>query len=227
MNRCYPGGNRLGSFDNPRASEPGATEVVIGRLRTSLLLLCCISFIGMTGCDFIGLGGDDTPPPKKRRPQISQPKVPVDVDDNPTDPLAPERSIVLQVGSDKLAIGSCFVKSIPATSRTPMTLVVTSYPNNKEVSYPSFYMRVVLTGNDLKLLLGQRMPARIWFAAQPNDVVFHLTDGQPAEVTIRSMEDGGKITGAILKATLLNTHDKEEKDITGVFTGVLEAMATP
>jgi hypothetical protein len=80
----------------------------------------------------------------------------------------------------------------------------------------------VLSGDDLAALLGQPMPARIWFAAQPNDIVYHTPDGEPASVTIRNTDDAGRVLGTIITAKLLNTANDESMSISGQFDGLLK-----
>jgi hypothetical protein len=172
--------------------------------------------VALPGCE---LFNEPESPQKKTAPDKTVGPKPVDV--VPPEPVPAAQLIQLNVGGKTRKLRSCFLKLIPATSRSRSVLIVTSYPNEKEESYPSFYMRVVLTGDDLAALLGQPMPAKIWFAAQPNDIVYRTPDGDPASVTIRNTDDTGRVLGTIINAKLLNTANDESMPISGQFDGVL------
>ncbi|MDH3717368.1 MAG: hypothetical protein OES79_04540 [Planctomycetota bacterium] len=188
-------------------------------IRSRYLLLCGLLLLAAPGCD---LFKEPEGPKTKASPRKKVEPPPKQVDVTPPEPAPPAPAIELNVGGQTRKLPSCYLKLIPSTSQTPAVLMVTSYPNEQQESYPSFFMRVVLSGDDLAKLLGQPMPARIWFAAKPNDIVYHTPDGEPASVTIRNADDAGRVLGTIIDAKLLNTANDESMSISGQFDGLLE-----
>ncbi len=183
-------------------------------------LLCGLLVLTVSGCGFLE---DSEGPAKKSAPRKTAQPAPKASDvAPPPPPLAPTRFIELNVGGRTLKISSCYLKLVRSTSRTPAVLMVTSYASQEAESYPSFFMRVVLPGDELAALLGQSLSARIWYAAQPNDIVYYTPEGEPANVTIRNTDDSGRVQGTIINAKLMDTANDESKPISGQFDGVLE-----
>ncbi|NIP87446.1 MAG: hypothetical protein GTO03_18590, partial [Planctomycetales bacterium] len=205
--------------------RPASGLTAVGGVRRSrwaswqgaLLVFGCCALL-LAGCDLFEEMDPTKPKPRPRKTVQPQP---VEVAP-PKPPAPPPRFIELNVGGQKRTLSSCYLKLVPSTSRTPAVLMVTSYRSAQDESYPSFFMRVVLVGDDLNALLGQPMQARIFFAAAPNDVVLYTPDAEPAMVTIRNTDDTGRVLGTIINARLLNTANDESLPITGQFDGVLE-----
>ena len=171
-------------------------------------------------CNWLEDASDMTKKPTKKRP-TSQPAQ--HTQSTPATSSGPaEKYLNVVVGTDTVNINGCYVKLIPSVAGRPTVLKITSYPTPAAESFPSIFIQANTSGTSIKEIIGKPLQARVYMTTAADTEVWYTLEDQPANITIRNADDGGRIIGTIINGMLVNTTTSAQRPITGAFDAILQ-----
>ena len=186
------------------------------------LLVVAASFFalgGAAGCEwFEGAIEETTQTVQKTTEKV------VDTAANAIEENTPaEKFVKLVVGTRSVSSATCSVKLIPPIAGRPAVLKITSYEDPSAESFPSILIQANAAGStSVNDIIDQPLQAQIKVATSDVDPVWFTPDDQPANITIRSADDSGRVIGVIINGIVANSGNADELKIKGDFDGTLQ-----
>ncbi len=184
------------------------------------LILTAMFFLAASagGCGFFDehFGTDDG----KKQTAKKTTKKSDDKKNKQANPTVLPTSVALDLGAaGKVATSECFVQLLPTKYDLPAILRITSYANPKSESFPSVMIQANAPADDLKSLIDQSIEAKVFVQNSPDGPVWETLPEEPALVTIKNVDDSGRIVGSISSATLISTTGTQTTTAAGTFDG--------
>ena len=180
--------------------------------------------LALTGCDFVKsfFGGEPAKPPvakpapqdkKKKKKEEAAKAAPA-----PAPAVLPQ-SLSLSV-APPISVKQCQISLTPAAGQVPAILKIASYADKKSETYPSVFIQATVPSGEIKDLLEQPLPAKVFVARGASGPFFTTPEGQSAQVTLKTADDQ-HVTGEIANATLVDQASGQSATATGKFDGKL------
>jgi hypothetical protein len=159
-----------------------------------------------------------TPPKRTEITAEPEPEKPPEPPPPPTkQPIGPW--LELQIGGGAVIEGKSYLKLV-ATPGYNSALQLTSYDAPEHEDFPSLYIRALTPAKTLAELVGKKLPARLYIAADKDGTIIHDVPAPPMEIVVTEI-DGKNIRGSFA-GHARDVDSGGPAAITGKFQAIIE-----